>query len=95
LPSEGKGHTFESCRVRHFFFVLQRDMRDPTKTAVPSRVDLIFGKRQSGGNAAVFCRFSKICGLASLAIGRALAPTELPRIRKAGRHWRVRAAGGG
>jgi hypothetical protein len=21
LPSEGKGHTFESCRVRHFFFI--------------------------------------------------------------------------
>jgi hypothetical protein len=29
--SEGKGHTFESCRVRQFFFILQRDMRDPTR----------------------------------------------------------------
>jgi len=27
LPSEGKGHTFESCRVRQFFFILQRDIR--------------------------------------------------------------------
>ncbi len=27
LPSEGKGHTFESCRVRQFFLTLQRDMR--------------------------------------------------------------------
>jgi hypothetical protein len=26
LPSEGKGHTFESCRVRQLFYVLQRDM---------------------------------------------------------------------
>jgi len=32
LPSEGKGHTFESCRVRHFFFILQRCMRAPEKT---------------------------------------------------------------
>jgi hypothetical protein len=32
LPSEGKGHTFESCRVRHFFFTLQRDMRALTET---------------------------------------------------------------
>src|SRR5260370_20523592 len=31
-----KGHTFESCRVRHFSFVLQRDMRDPTKTPAPA-----------------------------------------------------------
>jgi hypothetical protein len=31
LPSEGKGHAFESCRVRQFF-LLQRDMRAGTKT---------------------------------------------------------------
>src|SRR5882724_2204978 len=33
LPSEGKGHTFESCRVRQFFFILQRDIRAESKTA--------------------------------------------------------------
>jgi hypothetical protein len=27
LPSEGKGHTFESCRVRHFPLILPSDMR--------------------------------------------------------------------
>ena len=32
LPSEGKGHTFESCRVRQFLLTLQRDMRVLTKT---------------------------------------------------------------
>ena len=32
LPSEGKGHTFESCRVRQFFLILQRDMRARTET---------------------------------------------------------------
>ena len=26
LPSEGKGHTFESCRVRQFSLFLQRDI---------------------------------------------------------------------
>jgi hypothetical protein len=31
LLSEGKGRTFESGRVRQFFFILQSDMRDPTK----------------------------------------------------------------
>jgi len=36
LPSEGKGHTFESCRVRQFFFVSQRAMRARTKTPVLS-----------------------------------------------------------
>jgi hypothetical protein len=30
LPSEGRGHTFKSCRVRHF--ILQRDMRARTET---------------------------------------------------------------
>src|SRR6266481_868022 len=34
--SEGKGHTFESCRGRHFFLVLQRAMRARTKTPVLS-----------------------------------------------------------
>jgi hypothetical protein len=32
LPSEGKGHTFESCRVRQFFLILQRDMSARTET---------------------------------------------------------------
>jgi hypothetical protein len=32
LPSEGEGHTFESCRVRQFFLTLQRDMRAQTET---------------------------------------------------------------
>jgi len=32
LPSEGKGHTFESCRVRKFFFILQRDIGARTET---------------------------------------------------------------
>jgi hypothetical protein len=32
LPSEGKGHTFESCRVRQFFLILQRDMLAWTET---------------------------------------------------------------
>jgi len=32
LLSEGKGHTFESCRVRQFFLILQRDMRTRTET---------------------------------------------------------------
>jgi hypothetical protein len=32
LPSEGKGHTFESCRVRQIFFTLQRDLRALTGT---------------------------------------------------------------
>ena len=32
LPSEGKGHTFESCRVRQIFFILQRDIRARTET---------------------------------------------------------------
>jgi hypothetical protein len=31
LPSEGKGHTFESCRVRQFILFFQRDMRDRTE----------------------------------------------------------------
>jgi hypothetical protein len=31
LPADGKGHTFESCRARQFSFILQSDMRDPTK----------------------------------------------------------------
>ena len=26
LPSEGKGHTFESCRVRQIFLIFQRGM---------------------------------------------------------------------
>src|SRR5258708_7745322 len=30
--SEGKGHTFESCRVRQFFLILQRDMSARTET---------------------------------------------------------------
>src|SRR5258707_9288819 len=34
LPSEGKGHTFESCRVRQLFFVLQRDMQTQPATSV-------------------------------------------------------------
>jgi hypothetical protein len=34
LPSEGKGHTFESCRVRQLFFVLQRDMQTQPETSV-------------------------------------------------------------
>jgi hypothetical protein len=29
--SEGKGHTFESCRVRQFSLFLQRDMYARTK----------------------------------------------------------------
>jgi hypothetical protein len=37
LPSEGKGHTFESCRVRQIFFILQGDMRAWTKTPVVPR----------------------------------------------------------
>ena len=36
LPSEGKGHTFESCRVRQFFFILQRCMGAPIKTPAPA-----------------------------------------------------------
>jgi hypothetical protein len=32
--SEGKGHTFESCRVRQLFFVLQRDMQTQPETSV-------------------------------------------------------------
>ena len=32
LPSEGKGHTFESCRVRQLLFVLQRDMQTQRET---------------------------------------------------------------
>jgi hypothetical protein len=31
LRSEGKGHTFESCRVRRFFLILQWDMRARTE----------------------------------------------------------------
>jgi hypothetical protein len=31
LPSEGKGHTFESCRVRQFLFILQLYMRAQMK----------------------------------------------------------------
>jgi hypothetical protein len=34
LPSEGKGHTFESCRVRQFFFILQRYMPAQLQTSV-------------------------------------------------------------
>ncbi len=30
LPSEGKGHTFESCRVRQIFLIFQRSMRART-----------------------------------------------------------------
>src|SRR5882762_5066970 len=36
LPSEGKGHTFESCRVRQLFFVLQRDMQTQPATSDPA-----------------------------------------------------------
>lgn len=32
LPSEGKHHTFEPCRVRHFFVILQRHARAETVT---------------------------------------------------------------
>ena len=32
LPSEGRGHTFESCRVRQFFLIFQRDMRARAET---------------------------------------------------------------
>jgi hypothetical protein len=32
LPSEGKGHTFESCRARQFFLILQHDMRARAET---------------------------------------------------------------
>jgi hypothetical protein len=32
LPSEGKGHTFESCRVRQFIFMVRRAMRARTET---------------------------------------------------------------
>jgi hypothetical protein len=35
LPSEGKGHTFESCWVRHFFFIFQRDIHSRTETPAP------------------------------------------------------------
>ena len=35
LPFEGKGHTFESCRVRQIFLVLLRDMRARTAAAMP------------------------------------------------------------
>jgi hypothetical protein len=34
LPSEGKGHTFESCRVRQLFFVLQRDVQTQSEISV-------------------------------------------------------------
>src|SRR6267142_2256804 len=36
LPSEGKGHTFESCRVRQFPLILQRYMRARTEIPVLS-----------------------------------------------------------
>ena len=36
LPSEGKGHTFESCRVRQFLFIFQRDTRVQTKNRIVS-----------------------------------------------------------
>jgi len=36
LPSEGKGHTFESCRVRQFLFIFQRDTRVQTKNRILS-----------------------------------------------------------
>ena len=35
LPSEGKGHTSESCRARQFFLILQRDIRARTETPAP------------------------------------------------------------
>ena len=38
LPSEGKGHTFESCRVRQFFLILQRDMSARTETPTLPRL---------------------------------------------------------
>jgi hypothetical protein len=34
LASEGKGHTFESCRVRQLFFILQRHMQTQPETSV-------------------------------------------------------------
>ena len=35
-PSEGGGDTFESCRARHFSFILQSDMRVRTEIPVLS-----------------------------------------------------------
>jgi len=34
LPSEGKGHTFESCQVHPFTFVLQRDIQTQPEASV-------------------------------------------------------------
>ena len=36
LPSEGKGHAFESRRVRQFLFIFQRDTRVQTKNRILS-----------------------------------------------------------
>jgi hypothetical protein len=49
LPSEGKGHTFESCRVRQSFLCLQRDMRARTQIPV---LPLVRAIKQSEGKAS-------------------------------------------
>ena len=36
LPSEGKGHAFESRRVRQFLFIFQRDTRVQIKNRILS-----------------------------------------------------------
>jgi hypothetical protein len=38
LPSEGKGHTFESCRVRQLSFIFQRDVCARTENPIQSHL---------------------------------------------------------
>jgi hypothetical protein len=51
LPSEGKGHTFESCRVRHFLFVLQLDTRLPEQNGNSLSFACVSDLRRFGGFA--------------------------------------------